>query len=750
MTETVDTAPPRARATSARASVKVAPELVMLRHHDYTRALKKFGEAALSAHVARSERLADKVARNFWGNHDHHPNRVVLQKSGHGEDDLEVLGRMWAGGFLAYRTAVPTCEVGCWRKSFRPRAKEDDSSPCRDCRDLHHYLRQRMLELLDIARRQARSCTPPSGADQREDVEQSSLGQSSRDGEAGFELVERLHDREEIQEVGVEAVSRRKVVNLCKIQLLERLAVHSDEEAVAILSSEELAGDLRSQGGRLLQEVGSCEGRGECSLCRARTREPDHSLVAPELDAEFPALRAYLEQFLAIESEVWRQLLKATPKAERPQLEERHRHAGHALGLLARNADGSMSATRHTFALLRAEVGSLEERAVLATALASSPTVISILKSESADRRTLACVEEWQAYAMNSSRKSMKKQKLKDQWTAELAKRAEDAKKGLDKDTQYPCLKSAQNGRDFYTLSIPVDDLFDYCTIDRHATDPETGYQRVLDEKRADEIAEYLNTPGNSIPGVVILSARPEAKLEYHRSNKCLRYERVAGAFSVLDGQHRLHGFHRSKERHRVNVLVYVGLDRAEEARLFLDLNTKGKNIAPALIKGVKAVAGTESESESFLRRLFSRLGSEADSPLKGRLAPAGAEAGKLPRNVFDAAVGKAVRRELLAKATPERQTELVVAYVKAVGKTLGDAGQLVRKDFFGAVMDSMDLALRVSKRELGTVKGEALEKVVARFRALTEADCPGAGRRAQLSERMGNCLNPTDVSVDD
>src|SRR5579884_3808253 len=45
----------------------------------------------------------------------------------------------------------------------------------------------------------------------------------------------------------------------------------------------------------------------------------------------------------------------------------------------------------------------------------------------------------------------------------------------------------------FYTLTMPSDVLAETCVVDTREENPEEGFQRVLDSKRAQEIADYID-----------------------------------------------------------------------------------------------------------------------------------------------------------------------------------------------------------------------------------------------------------------
>jgi len=143
----------------------------------------------------------------------------------------------------------------------------------------------------------------------------------------------------------------------------------------------------------------------------------------------------------------------------------------------------------------------------------------------------------------------------------------------------YSTLKIEQNGHAVYLTTIFIDELFPFCTVERRHENPMDGFQRRLSSTRADEIAEYLNTEGNSIPINIVLSAQPEAEFRHIRENKGLSFKRVPGAFVILDGQHRMWGYQMCAARHRIPVAIYEGLSRADEVRLFVDINTKHQGV---------------------------------------------------------------------------------------------------------------------------------------------------------------------------
>src|SRR5580700_4418019 len=70
--------------------------------------------------------------------------------------------------------------------------------------------------------------------------------------------------------------------------------------------------------------------------------------------------------------------------------------------------------------------------------------------------------------------------------------------------------------------------------------DPKEGFQRRLDYQRARDIARYLDDSVGSIPTNIVLSAQPEAEVQYNSKSKLIKFRRLPKGFLVLDGQHRL------------------------------------------------------------------------------------------------------------------------------------------------------------------------------------------------------------------
>lgn len=304
----------------------------------------------------------------------------------------------------------------------------------------------------------------------------------------------------------------------------------------------------------------------------------------------------------------------------------------------------------------------------------------------------------------------------------------------LTEDKSYPALKCEQNGHIFYVTTIPIADLFPWAFVVSRADDPSQGFQRVCDEKRADEISEYLTAPDKSIAQTITLSAQSRAKLTYNRSSKTISFERVKKAFMVLDGQHRLYGFSKCAKQLRVPVAIYEELPRSTEAALFIDINTKSRPVPATLLADIKLLANIESAREAILRDLYDRLSSDEKSPLYGRTSAAVASPGKLTRVAFNRAMGPALAGGTLAQLDAEGRFKLLRNFLNAVQAELHDKELLFKPSYLSALGGILDDVAKESVLSHGDLKPASLQFA---FRPVAKLDLSASGLGARPTKKL-------------
>lgn len=189
-----------------------------------------------------------------------------------------------------------------------------------------------------------------------------------------------------------------------------------------------------------------------------------------------------------------------------------------------------------------------------------------------------------------------------------------------------------QGPHKFYTLTLPSDILARTSFVSTRYEDPKDGFQRLLDEKRANEIAKYIDEGLGTIPSSVVVSAQPEAELKYDGRLRTIGFRDTPKAFLILDGQHRVYGFSLAKTTLRVPVVIYNGLSRKDETRLFIDINTKQRPVSNELLLDIRKLAEYESDVEQLLGKVFDLFSDRPESPLLGLMSSASKATGKISR----------------------------------------------------------------------------------------------------------------------
>lgn len=194
-----------------------------------------------------------------------------------------------------------------------------------------------------------------------------------------------------------------------------------------------------------------------------------------------------------------------------------------------------------------------------------------------------------------------------------------------------------QGQHKLYTFSISGDMLARCCYATTREEDSIKGFQRVLDEKRAKEIAVYINEGVGTIPNSIVLSAQPEAKFKVVGGGKTASFIFDPHSFLIIDGQHRVYGFALANADMRVPVVVYEKLTREQEARLFIDINTKQKPVPKELLLAIKSLALSDTDEEALLGEIFDYFDQSDGSALLGLTSSIKASTVKITRVTFNA-----------------------------------------------------------------------------------------------------------------
>lgn len=223
----------------------------------------------------------------------------------------------------------------------------------------------------------------------------------------------------------------------------------------------------------------------------------------------------------------------------------------------------------------------------------------------------------------------------------------------------------------FFTVTLPISVLANTCTVSIRVDDPDLGFQRQLDEKRALRIAAYIDEGFGCIPTSIILSAQEASEFAYDSKAKTISFSPIPKAFLILDGQHRVYGFKKATSQLRVPVVIFSGLSRVDEARLFIDINTEARPVPNELLLDIKSLAKYENQEEEFVRSVFDLLANEPSSCMRGLMSPAERATGKISRVTFRRALRSIL--DQLIDSEPDRVFSALNNYLQAFRITISE-----------------------------------------------------------------------------
>ncbi len=254
---------------------------------------------------------------------------------------------------------------------------------------------------------------------------------------------------------------------------------------------------------------------------------------------------------------------------------------------------------------------------------------------------------------------------------------------------------------EFYISAIPVSTLKDVSSVSRAEENPQEGYQRLLDSKRAEKIGEYFDQ-GMSIPGAIILSAQPEADCRFDEDSSQLSFRLSRGSFVVIDGQHRLFGATFAKEDVVLPVAILCGLSLEDEVHYFLDINGNQKGVPRTLRLEVEKFLMPDDDDDAIRRKLFTRFNEDPESPLYGRMAATRSVTGKLSHVPFKNVLDGILALDFMKRMSFDQKYKIILNFLSAAEDlllaSLGNDKKLSNAAFFqalfGIFLDVRELAL--------------------------------------------------------
>lgn len=291
-----------------------------------------------------------------------------------------------------------------------------------------------------------------------------------------------------------------------------------------------------------------------------------------------------------------------------------------------------------------------------------------------------------------------------------------------------------QNNSTFYVTVVNSDVLKKMCYVSRKKENREKGFQRLLNPKRARDIAAYLDERRGKIPSAIIVSAQLNTKLSYNKEDNTISFNVVEDGFLVIDGQHRLYGLIESNNIYEMPVIIFNDLNSNDEVKLFIDINTTQKGVPAALILDIKNQAGTETKLEERQRILFDRLNEE--SVLAGYLLPNESKTGKISRTVFNSSTKNLFTDSIIFDKTDDVIFKVLCNYFEAVDlvfKSTGNKNARLNKTIlFKAIMDIFNDVSERCYNTFNNFKVDSFFEILSPLSSLSFDSYTGTNKAAQ------------------
>lgn len=205
-----------------------------------------------------------------------------------------------------------------------------------------------------------------------------------------------------------------------------------------------------------------------------------------------------------------------------------------------------------------------------------------------------------------------------------------------------PAIRSKMAGSIAYTFSVSPEYLLKIGFVSHRARGKPSdidAYQRLLKKSRLKAIREYINEGGIFPTNIVVNIAEgrwlqfERGKQEADSKSSTFGWLHIRPAYRIawiIDGQHRLFAYanHALARKSLVSVMVFVGLEPSEQARLFVDINARQRKVKQSLLQELYAELHWDADEpeiriQAILSKAVQSLDVSLDSPFYQRVLKA-------------------------------------------------------------------------------------------------------------------------------
>lgn len=257
-----------------------------------------------------------------------------------------------------------------------------------------------------------------------------------------------------------------------------------------------------------------------------------------------------------------------------------------------------------------------------------------------------------------------------------------------------------------YLAVIPGRWLLKNSTPSWRIKKPEKGFQRMVPERRAREIAAAVLDQGRGFPNAIVIAT---ISTELRQEN-CKVLVPAKTRFLVVDGQHRLYAQKFSAYRAFYACVIHVGLTLPQMASLFIEINDTQKRVPSSLRWDLVRLVRPETDRRATRASdLVEGLNSDERSPLFQRIDMTGEQPQITIKQGSLAPEIKSLlrKRTLLKEAGLEIQLEALMKFFAAIRErapnswSKREGGPLYGNRVFRALLKLLpEMLAKIQKRE--------------------------------------------------
>jgi DGQHR domain-containing protein len=202
-----------------------------------------------------------------------------------------------------------------------------------------------------------------------------------------------------------------------------------------------------------------------------------------------------------------------------------------------------------------------------------------------------------------------------------------------------PAIRFKMGDKHCYNFALTPDYLLKICYVSHRSKGKASdinAYQRMVSKSRLNKIKQHISAKGYFPTSIVVnLEMKYLQFDQVHQEGETeesgrLGWLKIRPAYKsawIIDGQHRLFGYsgHERAKKAKLSVTAFAGLPPSQQARLFIEINSKQKKVPQILLQTLVAELNWDADSdevrlEAIISKAIQQLDEDLESVFCGRI----------------------------------------------------------------------------------------------------------------------------------